>query len=393
MLQNAPAASPKKLHIFKPGSWTTMAGEEIEFSDTDLHATARAYNPKLHKAPLVKGHPAIDGPAQGWATELQANGRGLFASVDQVDPAFAEEVRAGRYGTVSAKFYRPGAANNPVPGVWYLQHIGVLGAHPPAVKGLDSPEFAAATEDDAESVCFQEHVQFGSWEASAQAGLWRAMREWLISKFSLEEADQVVPGWKVAGLETAAAEAQTEAAPAFAEPGAAAEVIPTPPPEKEPTVDEATARQLREQIAAHQLELQQLRERETARQLQATEAEATAFAEGLAREARIPAAAVGAIAAACAHLQANAAAVEFGEGDAKQPLHAALRAALQLLPAQVAFGEQATRERAAGDADTETDAAFGESPEARAALDTRIRTYMAEHKCGYIQACQAVIAR
>ena len=154
-----PQAAPKSLHIFKPGRWTTIAGEAIEFSEADLAASARAYNPKLHKAPIVVGHPKSDDPAVGWAKSLTANERGLYITPEKVNPAFAESVQAGSYGTISAKFYRPTDAGNPVPGVWYLRHVGFLGAQPPSVKGLEAPEFA---EDDG-GVCFQEGVEFGEW--------------------------------------------------------------------------------------------------------------------------------------------------------------------------------------------------------------------------------------
>ena len=87
MQQAAPAA--KALHIFKPGRHITVAGEAIEFSEADIAATAAAYNPKIHKAPIVKGHPAIDAPAQGWAEALQANARGRYALRSVVYPAFA----------------------------------------------------------------------------------------------------------------------------------------------------------------------------------------------------------------------------------------------------------------------------------------------------------------
>ena len=91
------ATAPKPLHIFKPGRWTTVAGESIEFGEADLQATAQAYDPKISKAPLVVGHPKTDAPAQGWAASLAVSGRGLYAAADKVDPEFAEEVRAGRW--------------------------------------------------------------------------------------------------------------------------------------------------------------------------------------------------------------------------------------------------------------------------------------------------------
>lgn len=94
------------------------------------------------RLPLVIGHPAVDGPAWGWASRLAAGKDGLFASPSQLDPAFAKLVRAGRFKKVSASFYAPDNPNNFVPGVYYLRHVGFLGAQPPAVKGLAPVNFA-----------------------------------------------------------------------------------------------------------------------------------------------------------------------------------------------------------------------------------------------------------
>jgi hypothetical protein len=71
----------------------------------------------------------------------------LIAEPYQIDPAFADLVNAGRYGSISAAFYRPDSPNNPVPGVWYLRHVGFLGAQPPALKGLPPPSFAGGPDD------------------------------------------------------------------------------------------------------------------------------------------------------------------------------------------------------------------------------------------------------
>lgn len=150
--------TPKPLHIFRAGRHTTMAGETLAFSEADLAATAAAYSPSKHEAPLVIGHPKTDDPAHGWVTGLLAQGANLFAVPRAVDPAFAESVNSRAFPKVSAKFYRPDAANNPVPGVWYLRHVGFLGAVPPAIKGLADPSFAEASADaaDLDCVCFQE---------------------------------------------------------------------------------------------------------------------------------------------------------------------------------------------------------------------------------------------
>ncbi|MBA2929890.1 hypothetical protein G9Q86_15050 [Pseudomonas sp. CCUG 57209] len=132
----------KPLHIFKPGKHTAMSGASFDFSESDLAATVRAYDPALHEAPMVIGHPKHDGPASGWIQSLTATPEGLIAVPAQVDADFAEQVAKGSYKKISASFYHPDAANNPVPGVYYLRHVGFLGAQPPSVKGLRPIELA-----------------------------------------------------------------------------------------------------------------------------------------------------------------------------------------------------------------------------------------------------------
>ncbi len=384
------ATAPKPLHIFKPGQWTTAAGEVIEFSQADLLATAKAYDPKKSKAPLVIGHPKVDHPAKGWTVSLSATERGLFAAADKVDPEFAESVRAGSYGTVSAKFYRPTDANNPVPGVWYLRHIGFLGAQLPGVKGLDDPEFA---EGEDGCVCFQEGVAFGEWDAMTSANLWRNLRDWMVSKFGLEEADKALPNYDVRALELGAAEDINEARHAAGAPAAFAEnpAITTQPPQESAVTEEEAAR-LREENAAKDREIASMRAAEAERKNASVLADNVAFAESMASEARIPAALTKQVAAIGAQLQATPD-VEFGEGDAKKPLHESFRDFVRALPKQVEFGEQASRERAAGAAVTdETPVEFAEGADPdRVALDKRIRAHAKEHKLDYVTAAHAVM--
>lgn len=383
-------ATPKPLHIFKPGQWTTTAGEKIEFSEADLQASAQAYDPKKSKAPIVVGHPKTDDPAQGWAAGLTMGERGLYALPEKVDPEFAEAVRAGRYGTVSSKFYRPDDANNPVPGVWYLRHIGFLGAQPPAVKGLDAPEFA---DSDDGCVCFQEGVAFGEWDALTSAGLWRGLRDWFVAKFGLEEADKVLPSYQISSLEINAnqdLQAPSSSAVAFAETGQLARVNHQP---KESAVTDQEAAQLREQNAALLRQVQEAQKREHERQVAAIRQDNVAFAESLVSQARIPSAMKDQVAAIGAQLQATPD-VEFGEGDAKKPLHVLFREFLQVLPAQVEFSETATRDRAAAEAGgtASTPVEFGEGADpARVQQDQRIRDYAKKHSLSYAAAAYAVM--
>lgn len=373
-----------------------MHGESIEFSEADLQAIAQAYDPKVSKAPLVVGHPKTDDPAKGWAKSLTATERGLYATTDKVDPEFAEAVRSGAYGTVSAKFYRPTDPNNPTPGVWYLRHIGFLGAQSPAVKGLDAPEFAGADDDGC--VCFQEGVAFGEWDAMTSANLWRQMRDWMVAKFGLEEADKVLPNYDVRALELGAQEeinarrdrADTAASsgPAFAESSASS----TTQPPQESAVTDQEAAQLREQNAALQRQNEELRRSAHERAAEAIRQDNVAFAETMATQARIPAAMKDQVAAIGAQLQATHD-VEFGEGDAKKPMHQVFREFIQALPPAVEFGEHATRDRAAAGADGADDegAAFSEADPDRLAQHNKALAYAKKHGVPYAQAAAAVI--
>ena len=150
---------------------------------------------------------------------------------------------------------------------------------------------------------------------------------------------------------------------------------------------EEEAARLREENAA-------LKAADAQRKQAAVLADNTAFAESMASEARIPAAMKAQVAAIGTQLQATPD-VEFGEGDAKKPLHELFRDFLRALPKQVEFGEQATRDRAAnagGAAEETTPVEFAEGadPE-RVQQDKRIRAYAKEHKVDYATAAHAVM--
>ncbi|MBF0461449.1 MAG: peptidase [Magnetococcales bacterium] len=127
--------------IFKVGRHTDMSGTTLAITEADLEKTVAAYQPSRHEAPLVVGHPQHDAPAWGWVASLALVDGTLLATPHQVDPAFAEQVAAGRYKKISASFYTPNSPSNPHPGVYYLRHVGFLGAQPPAVKGLPDALF------------------------------------------------------------------------------------------------------------------------------------------------------------------------------------------------------------------------------------------------------------
>ena len=131
----------KTFQIFKPGTHTTMGGNNLSFTQYDLHGMASAFSERVRPAPLVLGHPQHDSPAMGWVKSLNFENGVLYATAD-FGETLVEHVKAKRYTSVSAAFLSKDEARNPTPGKWYLRHIGFLGAHAPALKDLVPVTFA-----------------------------------------------------------------------------------------------------------------------------------------------------------------------------------------------------------------------------------------------------------
>jgi hypothetical protein len=341
---------------------------------------------------------------------LRLQGGALEAAPQQVNPAFAEQVRQGAYKKISAAFYAPDSPHNPKPGVYYLKHVGFLGAMPPAVKGMRDPAFAEGGAAGADSqdgvVVFSELLDagsvtaFGEWDDTTNAGLWRSLREWLIGKFGREEADAVIPGFEVRNLELGAQDELREAAQ---EQQASAE-LPLNPQFSEPKEPVMTPEQIaalqaeRDRIAAELARLQAAqREQEEARaaaQRTQVQAGALAFAEGLVAQGRLEQGRAAPLAAALAALEGGTATtgtVEFGEGEQRAAVAPLVRELLGKLPVMVDLGEVATA-GAAGVASV----AFAEGAASgvdRQALHRKVVAYRAAHPgTGYEAALDAVQA-
>lgn len=73
------------IHIFKAGTHTDMHGKKLPFTPDDLAACVKAYDPSVHEAPLVIGHPRTEDPAWGWVKALSLSGVDLMAEPAQLD--------------------------------------------------------------------------------------------------------------------------------------------------------------------------------------------------------------------------------------------------------------------------------------------------------------------
>jgi len=131
------------LEIFRSGVHTSVSGRQVKITDYDVTLTAAAYqrHSATHEAKLCIGHPEGNEPSHGVVRELRAACPHLLAYVEP-DDDLRDMVNAGRFKKVSACFWTPEAKQNPEPGTFYLRHVGFLGAHPPAVKGLRDARFA-----------------------------------------------------------------------------------------------------------------------------------------------------------------------------------------------------------------------------------------------------------
>jgi hypothetical protein len=132
----------KRIHVFKAGDQTSAQGVQRSFSPKDLQQVVDTYDPSIHEAPLVIGHQGDSDslPSYGWIKGYERKGDNLYANVEFTDTA-KDLVKDGHYRKVSISFYSPDSQINPHSGKWSARHLALLGAAPPAVKGLEPFSF------------------------------------------------------------------------------------------------------------------------------------------------------------------------------------------------------------------------------------------------------------
>ena len=313
--------------IFRAGRRTDNNGVAHNIPPEVVAEVAAGYKPELHEAPIVIGHPKTDDPAFGWVKSLHADGGVLSAEFADMDDDFSTAVKKRRYAKVSASFYPPKHAGNPTPGKWYLRHVGFLGATPPAVKGLAPINFA---EDDG---C----LSFAEAEPET-VGLLRKLAARLGFNATVDYAEELPPTDSANPLpETTPDEPKQE--------------TPMSPEDQAALAQAQAAREAAEaEAAAAKAELKKLQD-EQEQDLRDAANEANAeFAEALVKAGRLKPADKDLVVQALNFAEyPEHTTADFGEGDKKKPLGAALRDFLSaVLPEQVSGGEQATAATAAG---------------------------------------------
>lgn len=188
--------------IFRVGRHTDSSGVTRDFTAADLDRMVASYDPAAHEAPLVIGHPKTDSPAYGWVAALKREGDKLLARFKDVPNQVKELVRQGRYRKVSVALYPNGT----------VRHVGLLGATPPAVKGLGSVAF---DDGDAEIHLYE----FADIEGGTMSELERLRQEKAEAEAKAREAEKAAKEAEEAraAAEKAAKEAEEAKAKAEAE--------------------------------------------------------------------------------------------------------------------------------------------------------------------------------
>jgi len=367
---------------FQVGKVNDLNGNTHEYSENDLNDLNAGIQSQLkngYKPPLVKGHPKLDDPRVASIVDSKVEDGKVKVKLDDVNPDFAEETKKGGWKYVSAAVY-----TNLKKG---LRHLGCLGAHAPAMKGMGElcfgeGCFAEIDKGESEVIVFaspfdwdrlvpQSAFESLVWKLKSLGGILRNQREQIIAKDGIEKANELLPDWQVKDMETVddclknssqfpkqqpPVSPAEGGAPAFADPadgGDGKKNLEPPPSEPNGAKDKNGGPQgnstgaapepdpLKEENAALKAKLEAL---EAEKLSSARKAEGAAFAERCDRligEGRMNGKQKDAFTKVFSALQGVPVDGEgcFGEGDGRVNPVRALSDALDLSPKLVEFGE------------------------------------------------------
>jgi hypothetical protein len=358
------------IKVLRTGAFVDRKGTPVSFDEARLDRIAANYDPAKSETPLVVGHPQHDSPAFGWVEKFKRVGRDLFALPKQVAAEFAEAVNAGRFKYVSCAVRADDT----------IRHIGFLGAEPPAVKGLGP---VMLSEDDEYQEVELAEVDIWTTKNLFQniLRIFRRMREAVIAKLGVEEADRIIPNDTLDYMIRDAENIEQKPTSQFSEPqegGMDAKTL-----QQQFEAEQAKTAQLSEQVTTLTNQVTALtQEKETATRAAARKAAGVALSEALSplvdggkvtpfqRD-------VAAQLAECLHGLAE---IELSEGEGDQAAKVKktpvqyLQDLLSSLPKQVELGEVATGARAARPVDMTN----GDD------IESRAREYMlSEEKKGH----------
>jgi hypothetical protein len=361
------AAQGPWIEIFVAGTHTDASGRQMTFTEAHLDEVVASYDPKVHEAPVVVGHPKTDDPALGWISALKRDGIKLLAQERQVAPEFEEARDRGAYKKRSASFYLANSPGNPTPGKMHIRHVGWLGGMPPAIKGMADKlkRGEVAFSDDGEGVIefndmvvdFDESASQQRWAMRMIADAFSGLRDKMIEQFGAEGADRIIPRYTIDQIREAGLAPRDANSIGFAE-GDEDDITDSndqPSPEEQAAMTkereelDAAKAQLekdRQQLASDQAALASKQsaaeEAAAAEKAAADAAEATEFAEELVQQGKLLPKFKAAIAALFQAAQKIPGPLNFGEGEeaGEAPATQIVRDAFEALPKAFDFSEK-----------------------------------------------------
>lgn len=181
--------------VFRAGRQTDSLGRTAQYTRDDLDQMVANHDP-AHPAPHVITHKELYSPfAYARTAGLKRDGDVLLAKAEDVDPQFEKLVRDGRLSERSVRIRKTDQG-------WRVGHIAWLGAEPPAVEGLAPVQF----EQDDQSA---HDYQMDTLATNVLVRMMRRMREFLIGKYGVDEADRVMPDYEIEVLNDDVRQAST----------------------------------------------------------------------------------------------------------------------------------------------------------------------------------------
>ena len=126
------------LTLLTAGVYPLSKDLQISLDEFDLGRMAGAFNDMKppRPAPIVIGHPANDAPSYGIINRLGMADGTLLGYAEDLNDSFRRGMKEGLYPRYAAQFFGPDNPDNPVPGRFFLKHVGFRGPVPPSVKGF-----------------------------------------------------------------------------------------------------------------------------------------------------------------------------------------------------------------------------------------------------------------
>lgn len=136
------------IDILPPGTHTDAFGSTENISAEFNRKLAETYNTSVHKAPVILGHssdpefmagelPSDSIPAYGWIKKAYVDSTGTLRAIVELSDQAVQWIKDRFYDFRSVGLYGPGSPYTPVEGQPYIRHLALLGAMPPAIKGME----------------------------------------------------------------------------------------------------------------------------------------------------------------------------------------------------------------------------------------------------------------